>query len=152
MGYEVLDASDHGVADPVGTAAKNDLDQVARAGTFRAVVVDNTNTVKEIPVSHFSGTNPMSVRLYLQADTTKPLLVDKDKDGFCDDVAEVDGVHVDRHLAVAVGDLLGGDEQELAGLLEQAAELGQGLEADLRLAHPRAPFDPVIPKADAVLA
>lgn len=76
--------------DPVGDAAKDDLDQVARAGIFRAVVVDNTNTDPEVPIRHASGTNQSSVRLYLQDDETKPLLVDKDTDGFCDDVAEVD--------------------------------------------------------------
>lgn len=76
--------------DPVGDGARNDLDRAAVAGTFRAVVWDQTNTDPEIPQSHFSKTNPSSVRLYLEGDNAKALLIDKDKDGICDEVAKVD--------------------------------------------------------------
>ena len=79
--------------DPVGWEAKNDLDEVVRAGIFRALVLDETNFVKEIPIRHGAGTNPGSVRLYLEGDPTKPLLIDNDKDGFCDDVAEIDSTN-----------------------------------------------------------
>jgi hypothetical protein len=79
--------------DPVGSKAKNDLDKVVRAGIFRALVADQTNSDPEIPVRHGAGTNPGSVRLYLEADPAKPLLIDKDKDGFCDEVAEIDSAN-----------------------------------------------------------
>jgi len=78
--------------DPVGDNAKNDLSTVAHSGTFRAVVWDQTNvdTSDTGQILHFANTNRDSVRLYLQADQTVPLLIDKDKDGRCDDVAMVD--------------------------------------------------------------
>lgn len=76
--------------DPVGSKAKNDLDSAERAGIFRAVVWDTTNTLSEIPVTHAAGVNPGSVKLYLEGDNSKPLLIDQDNDGICDDVAKVD--------------------------------------------------------------
>lgn len=79
--------------DPVGNAAKNDLDHVVRAGIFRAVVWDQTNHDKEVPIAHFSKTDPKSVHLYLEEDAAKPLLIDTDRDGQCDDVAQVDSTN-----------------------------------------------------------
>jgi hypothetical protein len=78
--------------DPVGNAAKNDLDSAERAGIFRAIVWDETNHIDEVPYKHPANTNPESVRLYLQSDNSTPLLVDKDDDGICDDVAQVDSM------------------------------------------------------------
>jgi hypothetical protein len=75
--------------DPVGTLAKNDLTQAARAGVFRALVWEQTNTDPEIPFRHYAFTDQNTVRLYLAAAGT-PLLVDKDGIAGCDDVAEVD--------------------------------------------------------------
>ncbi|HYQ14764.1 MAG TPA: Ig-like domain-containing protein, partial [Polyangiaceae bacterium] len=77
-----------GSFDPVGDDAKNDLGTASIAATFRALIWDNTNTTPEIPQPHFSATNPASVRLYV-SDGAKPLLIDKDHDGTCDDVVEV---------------------------------------------------------------
>jgi hypothetical protein len=114
--------------DPVGNAALNDLEQVARAGIFRALVVDQTNTDPEVPISHFSKTNPSSVRLYLQGDPTKPLLVDKDTDGLCDDVAEVDSTDSLALASVAKG---GGPwYQNDAAAAPAAAALGCALPLD----------------------
>lgn len=79
--------------DPVGSAAKDDLDHVVRAGIFRAVVWDETNHDIEVPIAHFSKTNPKSVHLYLEEDSSKPLLIDTDRDGRCDDVAQVDSTN-----------------------------------------------------------
>jgi hypothetical protein len=79
--------------DPVGSAAKNDLDPVVRAGIFRALIIDQTNSDPEIPILHHSYTNPALVRLYLEANPAKPLLIDKDEDGICDDVAEIDSTN-----------------------------------------------------------
>jgi hypothetical protein len=76
--------------DPVGIDTKNDLDVVARAGIFRAIVVDQTNTIEGIPVAHFSSTRPESVTLYFNQDVATPLLIDTDNNGTCDDVAEVE--------------------------------------------------------------
>lgn len=76
--------------DPVGINTKNDLDVVARAGIFRAIVWDQTNTDPEIPLAHFSNTNPKAVTLYLDKDVATPLLIDTDNNGTCDDVAEVE--------------------------------------------------------------
>lgn len=76
--------------DPVGNDAANDLDHVQIAGYFRSLVVDQTNSADEFKIPHFSGTNPASVRLYIEGDSAKPLLIDTDMDGTCDDVAEVD--------------------------------------------------------------
>jgi len=119
--------------DPVGNAAKNDLDQVAHAGIFRALVVDETNHDAEVPVLHFSGTNSGSVRLYLQ-EGSKPLLVDKDEDGLCDDVAEVNSTD---SLALAAVPKMGGP------WLKQDADVApeaQALSCSLPLeAAPKAP-------------
>ncbi len=78
--------------DPVGDRAKNDLSAAAHGGTFRAIVADQTNVDAEDKgqVLHFAGTNPKSVRLYLQPASAAPLVVDTNKDGLCDDVAMVD--------------------------------------------------------------
>lgn len=76
--------------DPVGDRAMNDLDQAVRAGTFRALVWEETNSDSEFAVLHFAGTDQTKTRLYLQPDPAVPLLVDKDGDGKCDDVGKVD--------------------------------------------------------------
>jgi hypothetical protein len=79
--------------DPVGVDAENDLGVANVASIFRAVVWDKTNSDPSIPIAHFSKTDPSSVRLYLEAGPIKPLLIDKDKDGICDEVAEVDSTN-----------------------------------------------------------
>jgi hypothetical protein len=79
--------------DPVGDAAKNDLDSAVRAGLFRAIVWENTNIDPEIPEHYYSVTDPDSVKLYLREASEGPLLVDKDHDGTCDDVYNVDSIN-----------------------------------------------------------
>lgn len=79
--------------DPVGEEAESDLGMANVASIFRAVVWDNTNSVKEIKELHFSNTNLGSVRLFLEGDAAKPLLIDKSEDGVCDEVAQVDSTN-----------------------------------------------------------
>jgi len=78
--------------DPVGERAKNDLEHAVRAGMFRALVWEETNSDPEIRGLHYSGTNVASVGLYLQGtgvgDT--PLLINNDDDLECDDIGNVD--------------------------------------------------------------
>lgn len=69
-----------------------------------------------------------------------------------DGVAKVDAVHVNRPLGERRGDLFRGNEQELAGLFEQAAELGERLEPDLLFAGLVAGFDPSLAEAARVFA
>jgi hypothetical protein len=74
--------------DPVGSAAENDLDKIALAGRFRALVWENTNSDPEIQIKHPSGTDQESVRVYLGKNLAEPILVDTDDDGICDDVRD----------------------------------------------------------------
>jgi hypothetical protein len=74
--------------DPVGPIAVNDEAQIGTAGTFRALVWENTNELAGLPVKYHAGTNPARVRLYLRP--TGGLLVNTDTDPFCDDVVDVE--------------------------------------------------------------
>lgn len=78
--------------DPVGSAAANDLDSAQLGRFFRTMVWDQTNSDAAFPTLHYAGVNRDSVRLYMQGDLTKPLLVSKATPGkgVCDDVAEPD--------------------------------------------------------------
>jgi hypothetical protein len=96
--------------DPVGTDAINDLDQVELGALFRAVIIDQTNTHPEFPVAHYSGVAAGSVRVYLEPDPENvALLIDRDEDGVCDEVAQVDSdtsqelVPIKEHGAVKTG-------------------------------------------------
>lgn len=79
--------------DPAGSEATDDLEVVASASIFRAIVQDQTNHADGIPIVHFANTDPMKVKLYLQANNGTPLLIDKDMNGICDEVAEVDSTN-----------------------------------------------------------
>jgi hypothetical protein len=91
MGFECTEAF-----DPVGPRAANDYpkDQytgditVARTPTFRAIVWEETNSVPNIPLLKYSGTDEGSVQVYLQPVAATPLLVDRTGDGICDDLAK----------------------------------------------------------------
>jgi hypothetical protein len=85
--------------DPVGDAAANDLDSAKLGARLRAVAWDNTNGTDEIE-GHYAGVNPGSVRLYVEADNSKPLLIDKDGDGVCDEVAQVNNSNSIELLSV----------------------------------------------------
>jgi hypothetical protein len=80
--------------DPVGPDAENDLGSANIASKFRAVVWDTTNSAPEFSTLHYSNLNPGSVRLFLEGDSAKPLLIDKfGDDGICDDVAQADSTN-----------------------------------------------------------
>jgi hypothetical protein len=74
--------------DPLGNVAVNDEDAIGTAGTFRAMVWEETNSLEGLEVLYHAGTNPERTRLYLQP--AGALLVDTDDDpeNFCDDVAD----------------------------------------------------------------
>jgi hypothetical protein len=74
--------------DPVGTFSANDLQTVLDVHRMRALVLDRTNTAPGQTIAYFSGQNPESVYLYLQADPDEPLLIDSDHNGRCDELIE----------------------------------------------------------------
>ncbi len=72
--------------DPVGPDATNDLDDRPEAAMFRAIVEDQTNSIRGGNAQYFAGVNKSSVRLYARHDDGIPLLIDTDDDGRCDDI------------------------------------------------------------------
>jgi hypothetical protein len=79
--------------DPVGDGARDDLDQSGPGARFRALIVDQTNTLPQIE-ARFSKVNTGQVRLYTaEWDPENPLLVDKNEDGICDEVADIDSAN-----------------------------------------------------------
>jgi len=76
--------------DPVGDDTPNDL-EVIGTRRYRVLVEDETNTPLATPndpdpVPYVSDTDPTSVTLFMQTDTSVPLLIDTDKDGYCDEI------------------------------------------------------------------
>ncbi|HEY2407391.1 MAG TPA: hypothetical protein VGI10_15375 [Polyangiaceae bacterium] len=63
--------------DPVGPAAANDLGPAYPSTLFRAIAWDDTNSVPQQQVLHYAGVDASSVYLYIQPDTSKPLLTKK---------------------------------------------------------------------------
>jgi hypothetical protein len=78
------------VFDPLGTALNDLTTTLVAANRFRVLVYDQTNFQAGLPYVYISGANPDKANLYLQADPSQPFLVDRDKDGICDDVAKED--------------------------------------------------------------
>lgn len=74
------------IFDPVGPSAVNDLDVVPNMVLFRAVVWDLTNFVSGQKILFYSTVDPSTVDIFLQDDVTKPLLIDTDGDGYCDEL------------------------------------------------------------------
>jgi hypothetical protein len=73
--------------DPLGDAL-NDLSvTTVRNNRFRAIVYDQTNFGSGQDFAYMSGTNPASVRLYVQPNPSQSFLVDRSGDGVCDDLA-----------------------------------------------------------------
>lgn len=72
--------------DPLGTDTPNDGEVVPQLFELRGRVEDlsNTGTVNSVLVVPKAGVD--SVELYVFDDTTKPLVVDSDGDGECDDI------------------------------------------------------------------
>ncbi len=72
--------------DPVGKDAANDGDLLPQIITLRARVEDQGNTAPGLKVVRVSGIVPTSVTLYAIPAGGRPLAVDTDGDGKCDDV------------------------------------------------------------------
>lgn len=72
--------------DPVGDDAPNDLSTQVNFGRFRSIVYDTTNSKAGQTDFYFALTNQASVQLFVQYDTTSPLLADDDGDGVCDEI------------------------------------------------------------------
>jgi hypothetical protein len=66
--------------DPVGDAAASDLETVLLSKHYRALVEDQTNSSPGSSVDYLAGVKTSSVVLYLQPDTTVPLLINTDID------------------------------------------------------------------------
>lgn len=77
--------------DPIGSDAPNDLSVVTNLGWFRALVWDQANYKAGLGIRTYALADKSSVRLYVQPDTTKPLLHDETgpmgvPDGTCDEI------------------------------------------------------------------
>ena len=71
--------------DPVGPDAASDLDRVLVGKRFRALVEDDTNRAPGA-VAYIAGVKTDSVELFVQPNTSIPLLTDSDGDGKCDEI------------------------------------------------------------------
>jgi hypothetical protein len=90
--------------DPLGPKAASDEEIVDATPHFRALVWDMTNQSGEDDVLYLAGTDPLSVRLFLQYELTTPLLIDTNDDGVCDEVkSEVNGDPLRYQQLVALG-------------------------------------------------
>jgi hypothetical protein len=87
--------------DPLGEAA-NDGQTSGRFAQLRAFVWDQTNGTDSQNVLYLAGVDPNEVYLYLQADLSRPLLVDSDDDGVCDQVDDDAGKLPFQHLDAVV--------------------------------------------------
>jgi hypothetical protein len=72
--------------DPVGPDAANDQGGARSFTRFRAIAWDQTNSAPGQEIFYPSLVDKDQVYLYLQPDPTKPLLIDTDHDGKCDDL------------------------------------------------------------------
>jgi hypothetical protein len=82
--------------DPVGDLAANDLQRVYSSKRYRALVLDQTNHSVGAQVDYLAGVDPAKVVLYVQPDSSLPLLIDTDQDGVCDDINSLDLPEKDR--------------------------------------------------------
>jgi hypothetical protein len=75
--------------DPVGYLAANDRAPVLQAQRFRALVWADTNHADGQLIHYHSPTDESSVYIYLRdrPSLARPLLVDTDSDGICDEIA-----------------------------------------------------------------
>lgn len=76
--------------DPLGESLNDGQKTNVRLNLLRALVYDIANSASGVGVRYFSGTDRSSVRMYAQADPSKPFLVDANKDGICDSLARED--------------------------------------------------------------
>ena len=76
--------------DPVGDSAANDLQVVPNSSTYRVLVEDLGNESPGALATYIAMVDRSSVALFAQANTTIPLLIDKDGDTICDEINSVD--------------------------------------------------------------
>lgn len=72
--------------DPVGPGAANDKAQVPQVFFLRARIEDRGNFATGLIQERISLINRSTPTLYVLDDTTQPLVVDTDGDGFCDEI------------------------------------------------------------------
>jgi hypothetical protein len=82
--------------DPVGDSAANEGQRVFSSKRYRALVIDQTNHSAGAAVDYLAGVDPTKVVLYVQPDSSLPLLIDTDQDGVCDDINSLDLPEKDR--------------------------------------------------------
>jgi hypothetical protein len=75
--------------DPVGDAAPNDLARVAPSSRYRVLVEDRTNHALGAMVDYLAGVNTNSVVLYMQPDSSVPVLRDTDGNKTCDEINDL---------------------------------------------------------------
>jgi hypothetical protein len=72
--------------DPLGTLAPSDLSTITNFGRFRALVNDLTNTKVGQSDFYFALTNKDSVQIFVQFDSSKPLLRSLSSNHICDEI------------------------------------------------------------------
>jgi hypothetical protein len=72
--------------DPVGYWAADDKEQVPQIQFLRARVEDQGNHALSAPWVPIATVDLPTVRLFVLDDTSQPLVVDTDGDGYCDDI------------------------------------------------------------------
>ncbi|MFZ5897503.1 MAG: hypothetical protein ACOY0T_41020 [Myxococcota bacterium] len=79
--------------DPLGDSPK-DGSKVQLNALIRTFIWERTNGTISSQVLYHAGVKTSSPRLYMQRDTSKPILIDTNGDGTCDDIApEVKATH-----------------------------------------------------------
>ena len=72
--------------DPVGPFAANDLHRVPQIQEFRVRIEDQGNNIYSAKWTPIASVNQASTWLYILDDTSQPLVIDTDGDGYCDDI------------------------------------------------------------------
>lgn len=72
--------------DPVGTGAPNDLSTIKNFGSFRSLVLDQTNSKPGQDIFYYALVDQGSVNLYVQPDSTQPLLRAKHGEETCNEI------------------------------------------------------------------
>ncbi len=90
--------------DPVGDDSVSDQMIAPEGAEFRARIEDQNPLAGSGVVATVSGVNPASVAVYMLTDITRPLLIDTDGDGVCDNLNdEVTLLRRDLERAAASG-------------------------------------------------
>ncbi len=72
--------------DPVGAGVPDDLERVPQVFFLRARIEDNGNFAVGLMQQPLSLVDPATTRLYVLDDTSQPLVVDTNGDGYCDEI------------------------------------------------------------------